>query len=183
SRIPEGSLPAARGPSMPGFAPRRPERQVPAAPRSSAACQIPPAPRRDSIPNASRRLPARPPSFPTTAEVSRNILFGIWPVRRRRRELLSLQTQHVPPAAPRVLSARCNSLSPLPAVSFRSFGFPDDLFIPSRVIALGERQRNVSADNASKRAAFRENAHVNVNHQIPDKRQCRPRVHHHRNVP
>jgi hypothetical protein len=41
------------------------------------------------------------------------------------------------------------------------------------VKTLGERERNVSANDAAKRAAFRENSHVDVDHEVSDQQQRR----------
>ncbi len=52
-------------------------------------------------------------------------------------------------------------------------GLFDDFFVPTRVIPLGECQRNVATDYGAECAPFRENPHVYVNHKIADGEQRR----------
>src|SRR6266851_8039074 len=57
------------------------------------------------------------------------------------------------------------------------------LFIPARVIALCEFQRNVTANHRTKRSALREYAHINVNQEVRNREQRRHRMQKHGKIP
>src|SRR5207249_5449061 len=51
--------------------------------------------------------------------------------------------------------------------------FADDFFIPAGMVALGEGDGNVTANDRAKRAALREHAHVHVNQEKANGEQRR----------
>src|SRR5258708_11903731 len=181
SRIPARFPPAARRPLTSSSAPLPPELSGRALRVSLETRRRSPAAPADSVRSANPHSPAQRASCPNAWEGIHKIPAEILRLRRRRREFPG-QIHAARPGERRAQSARGNSPSRPTEWSFRAVGGPDDLFIPARVITLRKSQRNVPADHAVKRAALRENSHVDVDHEISDQQQRRPRMHDNRNV-
>src|SRR5216684_1021233 len=114
---------------------------------------------------------------------SREALLGMTPLACRNRGILT-QRDALWTAVPRAECARHTRTYRFVWRSFaRRVRIARYLFVPARMVAFGRRLRHIAANHGAKRSAFREDAHVDVDQEEPDREQCCRRMNQHGDIP
>src|SRR4030088_3093288 len=100
---------------------------------------------------------------------SREALLGMKPLACRNRGILT-RRDALWTAVPRAECARHTRTHRFVLYSFARRGrIARDLFVPARMVAFGKLLRHIAANHGAKRSAFREDAHVDVDQEQPNR--------------